>query len=99
MLVINNPSTFVTEFSSEACENGSTQWTKMLFHTVRPINAEEAQVVLEHMKAIKEGIDAEKAYYASREDAPALRAPGENDEDYQERQKLLGSLTAPVEKF
>lgn len=56
--------TLLTSFSSEPKENGSTQWNQMMFTEYRKITPAEASVVIEKVHEIKEGIAAEKAYFA-----------------------------------
>lgn len=56
--------TFLTSFSSEPKENGSTNWNQMTFVPYRKITPEEASAVLEKVGEIKAGIAAEKAYFS-----------------------------------
>lgn len=56
-------SAVITTFFSEAQESGSIAWNQMTFTKKRDITAEEAQVVVEKVREIKEGIAAEKAFY------------------------------------
>lgn len=61
-----SPNTVLTHITSEAKENGSIAWNQMVFTAVRPINAEEASVVLEKTADIKGAIEAEKGYFAAK---------------------------------
>jgi hypothetical protein len=67
------PNQVVTVINSEPKENGATEWNQMTFTNLRPITSEEADVVIGHIKEIKESVDAEKAFYASK-------APAKNDD-------------------
>jgi hypothetical protein len=85
----NTPSAYVTQFCSEAHENGKVSWNQMTFHAVREINSAEVKTVLEKQKEIQEGIVMEKNFYGQNaetaEDArvkrefDALGAPSEKD--------------------
>lgn len=58
--------TFLLTVSSEAMENGAINWNQMTFTVKRSLTAEETAEVIDHVKAIQEGIQEEKAYFASR---------------------------------
>lgn len=60
------PPSVLTCFNSEAKEAGSIKWNQMTFESLRPITNEEAEIVLEKVKDIREGIEQEKAYYSSQ---------------------------------
>lgn len=55
----------LTTFSSEANENGAISWNKMMFDKKRDLSAEEVKIVIDHVLDIKQGIAAEKEYFAS----------------------------------
>lgn len=75
---------FLTEFSSEACENGSTEWNKMMFEAKRQITQSEYDEVMSSVTGIKDAIAQEKAFFADA-DATAEDVAGEGkkkgDED------------------
>lgn len=58
-----SPPTVITTFGSEAKEKGSIEWNMMTFNPKRNLNAEEVIDVLNRVKEIKEGIEAEKSFY------------------------------------
>lgn len=59
------PPSVLTELFSEPMEKGQIKWSKMTFKTVRPLNADEAQGISLRIAEIKDGIDRERAFYAS----------------------------------
>ncbi len=59
------PSTVVTAFSSEAMEKGDIAWNKMTFEAVRPLNAEEAGIILKNVQELQASIAIEKESYAA----------------------------------
>lgn len=74
------------KFSSEAKENGSTAWNMMTFEPVRNLNQKEVNDVLARVAEIKQGIAAEKAFYANQ-NQNTTKAEGESDEDAAQRQE------------
>lgn len=54
----------MTTFNSEYNKNGSIEWNKMVFKAKRQITAEELEMVVSNIKAIKDAVDGEKAYFA-----------------------------------
>ncbi len=74
------PPSLLTKFSSEAKEKGSIVWNQMTFEAVRGLSQDEINVVLEKVGEIKQGIAAEKQYYANQA-AASDKADGESDED------------------
>jgi hypothetical protein len=61
-----NPSVFRCEFGSKERENGATNWSEVTFRNVRQLDMEELQTVVSIQRDMKDGIAAEKAYFASR---------------------------------
>lgn len=59
------PPAVLTRFNSEYNENGSISWNKMVFDTVRPLNADEIGEVIEYVKALKASVIAEKEYFSN----------------------------------
>lgn len=78
----------MTTFNSEENKNGSTEWNKMIFKAKRQITAEELETVVANIKAIKDAVDGEKAYFAGlltsagvpQEEALAIAAPEDKDD-------------------
>lgn len=68
------PPEVVTQFSSEAKENGSIKWNQMTFKAVRHLNAGEAGKVLTIMRDTKAVIAAEKSQYAERSTQEVITA-------------------------
>jgi len=60
------PNEVVTHLESESKENGAISWNQMTFDEVRPINSEESDSVITHLKDIQDGISAEKTFYNSK---------------------------------
>lgn len=77
----------LTKFGSEPKEKGSINWNMMTFETVRELTKDEADAVLEKVGEIKQGIAAEKAFYANQ--AGTAQVEGESDEDFEKRKKAL----------
>lgn len=77
------PNTVLTEFDSEPKENGATKWNQMTFKKVRVITSKEAKEVMERIQSLKEGILAEKAFYAGRD--PNAKRDDETQEEYEGR--------------
>lgn len=57
----------LVSITSEAMEKGKIAWNKMIFDKVRDLSQSEAENVLATVKEIKEGIAAEKAYFANQD--------------------------------
>lgn len=57
------PPTVLTKFGSEFKEKGTIAWNQMTFENVRPLNAKEADNVLEQIQKIKKAISVEKSNY------------------------------------
>lgn len=82
------PNMVLTRMNSEPKEAGTTKWNQMTFEQIRPIDAEEAQIVVTHLRDIKKGIEDEKAFFATKGDStkktPANKqlgkGKGESDE-------------------
>lgn len=78
----------MTTFNSEYNKNGSIEWNKMIFKAKRQITAEELEMVVSNIKAIKDAVDGEKAYFAGlltsagvpQEEALAIAAPEDKDD-------------------
>lgn len=78
----------MTTFNSEENKNGSTEWNKMIFKAKRQITAEELEMVVSNIKAIKDAVDGEKAYFAGlltsagvpQEEVLAIAAPEDKDD-------------------
>lgn len=64
------PPTVVTEFDSEAKENGAISWNQITYRSLRPVTGEEASIAIEKINEIKEGIAQVKAFYSSKEETP-----------------------------
>ncbi len=62
---VQNPTVLLTKFSSEAKEKGSIAWNQMTFETVRTLSDKEAKEILEMQNEIRQGVQEEKAYFAS----------------------------------
>lgn len=60
------PSTVMTEFGSEAMENGATRWNGMTFDNVRTLSKKEFEEAMVKVAEIKQGIEDIKAHFASR---------------------------------
>lgn len=60
------PPTVITHLSSEAKEKGAIAWNQMTFEAVRQLDSEEINNVIAKVGEIKEGIDAEKAFFATQ---------------------------------
>lgn len=60
------PSTVLTTFSSEAKTQGVTNWNMMTFKTKRKLTEDELRTVINHQTDIKNGILAEKQYFAEQ---------------------------------
>lgn len=60
------PPAVVTRFSSEAKEKGSIAWNQMTFVPARTITEQEAERVRAATTAIKQGIDEQKRFFASK---------------------------------
>jgi hypothetical protein len=65
----SNPPASVTRLSSESKEKGEVAWNQMMFETVRPITAKEAETVIEELQNIKEGVAEERSFFASKSEA------------------------------
>lgn len=76
----NTPPTVLTKFSSEAKESGDIKWNQMSFETVRELNSDEADLVLEKLAEIKQDIVDEKASFSkkSSEESEAERKARED---------------------
>lgn len=61
-----SPSSLLIKLSSEAKEKGSIEWNQMTFEIVRDINGEEAGIIIDKVKEIKESINMEKEFFASQ---------------------------------
>ncbi len=61
---ITSPAAYLIGLSSEAKEKGSIAWNQMNFEIVRDITGEEAGVIIDKVKEIKEAIEAEKEFFA-----------------------------------
>lgn len=78
----------MTTFNSEYNKNGSIEWNKMIFKAKRQITAEELEMVVSNIKAIKDAVDGEKAYFAGlltsagvpQEEVLAIAAPEDKDD-------------------
>lgn len=57
---------FFISFTSEPQEKGSIEWNQMKFTTLRQLTTDEMVNNQEHINAIKEAIDVERAYYAQQ---------------------------------
>lgn len=77
----------LTKFASEAKEKGSINWNMMTFETIRELAKNEVDFVLGKVGEIKQGIGAEKAFYAQQ--AGTVQVEGETDEDFAKRKKAL----------
>ena len=64
---ILSPASMVLKLSSEPKEKGKIAWNQMTFERVRDINAEEADTIIGLVTDIKNGILAEKAFFASQQ--------------------------------
>lgn len=64
-----SPNTVLTNITSEAKENGAIEWNQMVFKAVRPVNAEEVNIILDKTAEIKGNIEAEKGYFAAKSGA------------------------------
>jgi hypothetical protein len=60
------PPAVLTSFGSEQKEHGSISWSQMTFKAVRNLDAKEIADVQEKINEIKEGVAAEKGFYASK---------------------------------
>jgi hypothetical protein len=78
----------LTAFNSEYNKNGSIEWNKMTFKKVREITPEELDMVVANIKAIKDAVESEKAYFAgltasiagTPDEALAIAAPKDEDD-------------------
>lgn len=61
-----SPSALLLKLSSEAKSKGSIDWNQMTFEVVRDINGEEAGVIIEKVREIKDAINTEKQFFASQ---------------------------------
>ena len=61
------PNMVLTKMNSEAKENGAISWSQITFEDVRPISKDEADIVVKHLREIKEAVEAEKAFYDSKQ--------------------------------
>ena len=61
------PAAVLTRFNSEPQKQGTTEWNKMTFAQARRITPEESNAVLAHIRDIKAGIAAEKAFFGNRD--------------------------------
>jgi hypothetical protein len=77
-LAPNVPPAFLTHFGSEPKEKGSIEWNQMTFETVKQLDKKELAEVMEKVNAIKEGIAAEKGFFASKE---AAKSDKDEEED------------------
>lgn len=78
------PNTVLTRFSSEAREKGDIAWNMMTFESARGVTSKEAGVIMHHITDLKNGILAEKAFYAGKAPESAKR-DDESDEEYHAR--------------
>ncbi len=65
------PPTVITEFSSEAMENGDISWNKMMFKAVRKLTGKEAAEVAEFQGKTSEAIRLSKESYAKADESDA----------------------------
>lgn len=63
----NLPPSVLTKFGSEPKENGAISWSQMTFEAVRILTADEADIVQSKMAEIKEAVEAEKSFYATKD--------------------------------
>lgn len=75
------PPTVITSFSSEAKEKGKIEWNQMSFEAVRTLTGKEADDVIERVQEIKQGIAAEKGFFAAQQG----KRDDETQEEYEER--------------
>lgn len=68
------PPTVLTHLSSEAKEKGTIAWNQMTFEAVRQLNNEEAGDVIAKVGEIKEGIAAEKEFFATQNSGEMSKA-------------------------
>lgn len=61
-----SPSALLLKLSSEAKSKGSIDWNQMTFEVVRDINGEEAGVIIEKVREIKDAINTEKQFFANQ---------------------------------
>lgn len=72
------PPAVITRFSSEAKENGGTEWNQMTFEVVRSVSAEEIVDVQQRIDDIRQSIATEKEFYAGMDEA---KKTDDEDED------------------
>jgi len=63
---IGSPTSSLLKLSSEPKEKGKIAWNQMVFEVVRSINSDEANKVIELITDLKNGILAEKSFFASQ---------------------------------
>lgn len=73
------PSLLVT-MNSEEKEKGSIEWNQMTFEPKRALDGKEVETVIAKVAEIKEGIVAEKSYYAAQSEKKTEE--GEDDDDF-----------------
>ena len=61
-----SPNTVLTTIGSEYKENGGITWNQMTFKVARVINTDEVNVILDKTAEIKGNIEAEKGYFAAK---------------------------------
>lgn len=60
------PPAVLTHLSSEAKEKGSIAWNQMTFTVVKKLDQNEVTDVISKVKEIREGVEAEKAFFATQ---------------------------------
>lgn len=63
------PPAVLTRFSSEEKENGAIAWNQMTFTAVRNLSEDEVSDIMFRVAEIKQGVEAERAWYASQRPA------------------------------
>ena len=58
---------YMTSFSSEPKQQGSTEWNQMTFSTVRALDASEALQMLDIADELRDAITQEKSFFAEKE--------------------------------
>ncbi len=61
-----SPSAYLIKLSSESKSKGTIDWNQMTFEVVRDINGEEAGVIIEKVREIKDAINSEKEFFANQ---------------------------------
>lgn len=63
---VGSPAVYLTKFSSEPMEKGSIAWNQMQFEAIRPITADESEQAAQFVTEIKQGIQQQKRFFASK---------------------------------